>query len=119
MIGYPVSSVTRGVVDRALRDAGVEPRVEMEMGSPEAMRRLVEVGIGYAVLPERLVAAGIGAGSLQRLKLPRFRARRTLGFAHAQARALAPAAEAFMQHAFSELRSRAGRPPRLQRARKA
>jgi len=110
MIGYPASSVTRGVIDQALRTAGVEPRVAMEMGSPEAMRRLVEVGMGYAVLPERLVAASEPAGRLRTLTLPRFRARRTLGFAHADDRALSPSADAFMAHTFDALSQRAKRP---------
>jgi len=95
LIAYPRRSVTRATIDRALEGAGATPRVEMEMGSPEAMRRLVEVGLGVSVLPAALVAEAVTGGRLVRLRLPRFRPTRRLGFAIAEGRPLAPAAEAF------------------------
>jgi DNA-binding transcriptional LysR family regulator len=67
----------------------------MEMGSPEAMRRLVEVGLGVSVLPAALVAEALAAGRLVRLLLPGFRPTRPLGFAVAEGRPIAPAADAF------------------------
>ncbi len=119
MIGYPTGSVTRGTIDRALADAGVDARVTMEMGSPEAMKRLVEVGLGYAVLPEALVAEEVAEGRLARIPLVGFRATRTLGFATASGRPVSPAARAFRELATEHLAERAKRMRTLRNARGA
>jgi DNA-binding transcriptional LysR family regulator len=84
------------VIDDAFRRAEFEPRVEMEMGSPDAMCQLVIVGIGVSVLPQPLVEQDIKRGRLVEIGLSRFRARRTLGFATATSGGGSAAADAFM-----------------------
>ena len=117
MIGYPARSVTRRLIDAALRAVDIEPHVAMEMGAPEAMKRLVEVGLGYAVLPESLVATEIADGRLARLAVSRFRAARELGFAHASGRTLSPSARAFVDLALARLSTRATRTTSMRPAR--
>lgn len=91
LIAYPRGSVTRGLIDRALTERGLVPRITMELGYPEAIRGLVEAGLGAAVLPERVAAAG-------RAPLARasgFRIRRRLGLVRRAGEEPGGAARAF------------------------
>lgn len=47
---------------RWLRAAGFEPKVIMEVGSFEAIRNLVAVGLGVAILPTEVVNVTVVAG---------------------------------------------------------
>jgi len=49
---YPQRSNVRLVIDRYLKELGVSPRVVMEADDTEAIKRLVESGFGYSILPE-------------------------------------------------------------------
>ncbi len=49
---YPRSTVLRVLIDRFFKDIGVTPRVVMEAEDTEAIKRLVESGFGYSLLPE-------------------------------------------------------------------
>ncbi len=54
---YPPDSRTRALIDAAFERKGIHPRIALESGSPEVMRQLVALGLGWSVLPEA-VAAG-------------------------------------------------------------
>jgi DNA-binding transcriptional LysR family regulator len=49
---YPKHSVLRILIDRLFKDIDVAPRVVMEADDTEAIKRLVESGFGYSILPE-------------------------------------------------------------------
>lgn len=49
---YARRSNVRAIIDGFFRDIGVTPRVIMEADDTEVMRRLVEAGFGYSILPE-------------------------------------------------------------------
>jgi DNA-binding transcriptional LysR family regulator len=49
---YPQRSNMRTIIDRFFHDAGMAPRVVMEADDTEAIKRLVEAGFGYSILPE-------------------------------------------------------------------
>ncbi|HVH50179.1 MAG TPA: LysR family transcriptional regulator [Candidatus Bathyarchaeia archaeon] len=49
---YPKRSNVRLVIDRFFKEIGVAPRVAMEAEDTEAIKRLVESGFGYSILPE-------------------------------------------------------------------
>jgi DNA-binding transcriptional LysR family regulator len=49
---YPKHTVLRVLMDRFFRDIDVTPRVVMEADDTEAIKRLVESGFGYSILPE-------------------------------------------------------------------
>lgn len=49
---YPVRSNMRQMMDRFLAELGVTPRVIMEADDTEAIKKLVESGFGYSILPE-------------------------------------------------------------------
>jgi DNA-binding transcriptional LysR family regulator len=92
LIAYPRGSVTRGLIDTALADRGLEPRIAMELSHPEAIRGLVEAGLGAAVLPERVVARGD-----RLIKSPAFTVRRRLGLVRRGTEEPSAAARAFRE----------------------
>src|SRR5437667_385750 len=49
---YPKRSNVRLVIDRYFEEIGVTPHVVMEADDTEAIKRLVESGFGYSILPE-------------------------------------------------------------------
>jgi DNA-binding transcriptional LysR family regulator len=49
---YPKRSNVRMVIDRFFNEIGVTPHVLMEADDTEAIKRLVESGFGYSILPE-------------------------------------------------------------------
>jgi DNA-binding transcriptional LysR family regulator len=49
---YPKGTVLRVLIDRFFKDIGVSPKVVMEAEDTEAIKRLVESGFGYSILPE-------------------------------------------------------------------
>ena len=52
LILYPPRSNMRSLIDAFLRELGITPRVIMEADDTEAIKKLVETGFGYSVLPE-------------------------------------------------------------------
>ncbi len=97
LILYSQGSHTRAMLDAAFRDAGVTPNVVMETGSPEAMQRLAEAGVGLAILPRTQIQDAQAAGRLQRLRPARTRFSRTLAIARRRDRHLGPAAQRLLQ----------------------
>ena len=49
---YPKRSNVRRVIDGFFREIGIQPHAPMEAEDTEAIKRLVESGFGYSVLPE-------------------------------------------------------------------
>jgi DNA-binding transcriptional LysR family regulator len=75
---YPKRSNLRQIIDRNFRDAGITPRVVMEADDTEAIKRLVESGFGYSVLPEHALRMRTGA-SFETFRIEGFRISRVLG----------------------------------------
>ena len=65
LILFHTDSISRKIVDERFAEAGVSPGVVMEMRSPEAMRKLVEVGVGISFLPMLTVQESLSAGALK------------------------------------------------------
>jgi DNA-binding transcriptional LysR family regulator len=57
---YPRGTVLRVLIDRFFKDIGVNPRVVMEAEDTEAIKRLVESGFGYSILPEHALRRRTG-----------------------------------------------------------
>jgi DNA-binding transcriptional LysR family regulator len=49
---YPARSNRRSIIDRFFQEIGVSPRVVLEADDTEAIKRLVESGFGYSILPQ-------------------------------------------------------------------
>jgi len=79
MIHHRAGSVTREEVGAVFRLHGFEPRVAMEVSSPEAIKALVALGLGIAPLSQSQIAGELGEGRLRRLRVPEFRCWRRSG----------------------------------------
>ena len=49
---YPTTSNMRLMIDRFFGELGISPRVVMEADDTEAIKRMVEAGFGYSMLPQ-------------------------------------------------------------------
>jgi DNA-binding transcriptional LysR family regulator len=65
---YPKRSNMRGMIDGFLREFGVTPRVIMEADDTETIKRLVETGFGYSMLPVKALTGGSRFYHLYRVK---------------------------------------------------
>jgi DNA-binding transcriptional LysR family regulator len=97
LITFKEESITRRAVAALFAAAGVEPRVAMEISSPEAIKKLVEVGLGASVLPARSVAAEVRAGTLVTPAVRGGKLHRVLGVVRDARRTASPAAQAFLE----------------------
>jgi DNA-binding transcriptional LysR family regulator len=97
LVLYGRGSVTRALLDEVFARRGLEPHVAMETASPEAMKRLAEVGVGIAIVPEALVRHEVASGRLQALAVRDARFERRLGVAVRRARPLPDAALRFLE----------------------
>lgn len=91
MILFHEDSVSRKIVDERLAETGVSPRVVMEMRSPEAMRKLVEAGVGVSFLPRMTVAESLELGLLSEVEVVGVRFSREIGVAWRRGRYFGPA----------------------------
>jgi DNA-binding transcriptional LysR family regulator len=102
-------SGTREFTDNYLRDCGVVPddlRVTMELGSPEAMKAVVETGIAIAVLSRATITKELELGSLVAIPLaPRLI--RTLSLVHPKERFRSRLVKTFVDFATRRMRETA------------
>lgn len=72
--GEPLLAMATGTnlrtyAEHVLADAGVAPKVTMELDSVEAIKRMVEAGLGVSLLPRVAISTEVGAGRLVALPL--------------------------------------------------
>ena len=58
LVLYPKRSNMRSMIDGFCRELNISPRVIMEADDTEAMKKLVETGFGYSILPEFALRGG-------------------------------------------------------------
>lgn len=106
VVGEPLVVVGGTSATAALRAAcearGQEPRIALEVDHPESLRRMVERGVGIALLPE-LMARGRGAGSFDVVDVQN-PPRRTVALVHRGERSLTSAARALKRYLTDQLR---------------
>lgn len=95
-------SGTRALMERFLEQAGVAPRIGMEMGSNETIKQAVMAGLGIAFLSAHTVAAEIGDGRLVALDVLGLPIVRQWFIVHLARRRLLPAAAALRQFLMDE-----------------
>jgi len=76
---YPKRSNMRLVIDRFFKEIDVSPRIVMEAEDTEAIKRLVESGFGYSVLPEHAVRSK--SRFFQKFRIEGHRLKRSLALA--------------------------------------
>lgn len=89
-------SGTRALVDRVLRERGIETEPAFVLDGSDAIRAFVESGLAAAFLPAALAAAGIRSGSLVRIALRDARLEREFRWVRRRSQALGPAAATFL-----------------------
>lgn len=91
LILFHRESVSRRLVDGHFNDAGLRAGRVMEMSSPEAMRKLVEAGVGVSFLPHLTVHDAIREGTLVALDVVGVSLSREIGVAWRRGRYFSPA----------------------------
>ena len=97
LITYPARSTTRRLIEKVFLDNGLTPRVTMEMSSPEAIKKLAEAGLGPSILPAKVVAGEVKAGTLVVIPTGKVKFSRTLGVVSRGREQLSPPAAAFLE----------------------
>jgi DNA-binding transcriptional LysR family regulator len=97
LILFQPDSVSRRIVDEHVAEAGFTPRTVMEMRSPEAMRKLVEAGVGISFLPRIAVAESLAAGTLTEVPVTGLSLSRQIGLAWRQGRYFGPGVRALIE----------------------
>ncbi len=86
------------LVDSALRDAGLPVSPAMELDNMEATKKMVEVGLGIAMLPRVAVAQEVARGELREIKVKDLTMpRREVALIYRRGRPLSRAARAFIE----------------------
>jgi DNA-binding transcriptional LysR family regulator len=101
LILFHADSVSRQIVDERLAEAGLSPSVVMEMRSPEAMRKLVEAGVGVSFLPELTVRESLDRGALRCVPVAGVKFGRQIGVAWRRGRYFGPAVRALLEAIFA------------------
>ena len=92
---YETGGTIRRVIDDWFRRAGVSPRVAMELGNEEAIKKLVGAGLGLSIIPAIATRNEAKDGSLVVLRLEPPLARR-LGIVRRRDKPIGPALEVFL-----------------------
>ena len=100
LILFHADSISRKIVDERFAEVGVSPRVVMELRSPEAMRKLVEVGIGISFLPSLTVQESLKSGSLKEIDVKDVSFSREIGVAWRKGRYFGPAIRHLLEDIF-------------------
>ncbi|MGA1199296.1 MAG: LysR family transcriptional regulator substrate-binding protein, partial [Candidatus Latescibacterota bacterium] len=102
LILFHADSISRKIVDEKFAEAGVSPGVVMEMRSPEAMRKLVEVGVGISFLPQLAIQESLDANLLQTVHVTGVSFSREIGFAWRRGRYFGPAIRYLLEATFEQ-----------------
>ena len=97
-------SGTREATDRWLASRLAPMKVELELGSSEAIKRVVGAGIGLGCLSRLAVAEELAARALAEVRSPLPRHARALSIVVHRERRLGPGAEAFVAHCLEAAR---------------
>ena len=99
---YPKRSNMRGMIEQFLRDLGVTPRVIMEADDTEAIKKAVEAGFGYSMLPESALHRGPRFFHLYRVQGRKLARTQALAMARTQRRrSLTEAIAGFLESALA------------------
>ncbi|MBS1143561.1 MAG: LysR family transcriptional regulator [Proteobacteria bacterium] len=90
-------SGTRALFDRAMRAAGVDAEVCLQLEHTEAIKRAVECGMGVGCLSRLALREALRRGSLVEIKTPELALRRRFQFVRQRQRHVSSATRMFMQ----------------------
>jgi DNA-binding transcriptional LysR family regulator len=96
-VGFERDIPTRRETDRVLRRHGIDSRYVMELDNIEVMKRVVEIGLGIAILPEPAVRPEVKGGTLAAVQISDEVFLRPLGIIHRTGKHFSPATEKFIE----------------------
>lgn len=99
-------STTRLLLDQSFRQAELTPRVTMNLGSIEVIKRFVEIGFGVAIVPMIAIAQEVADGRLHPVAV-RGLSPRPIGLIEHRGRRRSPAVAAFVELLSESLGGRA------------
>ncbi len=95
-ISFEPDLPTRKVIDRLLREEGIEIEHAMEFDNIETVKRAVEIENGVSIVPQTSVADETRNGSLVAVEIESFEMWRPLGVIYRRHRAISPAQKQFV-----------------------
>jgi DNA-binding transcriptional LysR family regulator len=95
LILFEPGATLRRVIDGWFHRAGVSPRTSMELGNTEAIKKLVEAGLGFSVTSWFSVRAEVRAGTLDAIRLDP-PVHRQIGLVRRRDKPRTPALDAFL-----------------------
>lgn len=99
-------SGTRNAIEHVFRKKGIEPASRTEMTSNEAIKQVVEAGLGVAIVSLHTVELELSVGRLVELPVESFPILRKWYIAQRMNKRLSPAARAFKEFVLAEGRAR-------------
>ena len=97
LIVYKRGSVTRRIIEQVFENNGFELSPAMEIDRPEAMKKLVEIGLGVSIIPEMSIKRELEEGTLVTLQMGDIRFERHLGLVCRKGQFFSPSINAFLE----------------------
>ncbi|HSH84620.1 MAG TPA: LysR family transcriptional regulator [Guyparkeria sp.] len=107
LVGREPGSGTRGAVEKAFAEAGLELQVAMEMNKNEAIKQAVEAGLGLGVVSLHIVQSELASGELCVLDVQGFPLMRQWYLVQRDGKRLSPAARAFSDFVINQAKETA------------
>ena len=89
------------MIDEKLAEAGLAPGAVMELRSPEAMRKLVEAGVGISFLPRLTIRDSLASGALKTVEVRGVAFEREIGVAWRRGRYFGQAVRLLLEAVFA------------------
>ncbi|MFQ5477116.1 MAG: LysR family transcriptional regulator [Candidatus Binatia bacterium] len=97
-VGFEKGIPTRTALDRVFAEKHTEVQYVAELDNIEMVKRLVEVGAGVAIIPEKSCINEVNNGTLVKVELSDRGMTRPIGIIHRTGKHFSPAAEKFVEY---------------------
>jgi DNA-binding transcriptional LysR family regulator len=97
-VGFEKGIPTRQALDRLFTEKQIAVQYVAELDNIEMVKRLVEVGAGVAVIPEKSCIHEVQSGSLVKVEMTEKELIRPIGIIHRTGKHFSPAAERFIEY---------------------
>jgi DNA-binding transcriptional LysR family regulator len=97
-VGFEKGIPTRVALDRVFSEKEISVQYVAELDNIEMVKRLVEVGAGVAVIPEKACSNEVHMGTLVKIELADRALTRPIGVIYRTGKHFAPAAEKFIEY---------------------
>jgi DNA-binding transcriptional LysR family regulator len=97
-VGFEKGIPTRQALDRLFTEKQISVQYVAELDNIEMVKRLVEVGAGIAVIPEKSCIHEVQSGSLVKVEMTEKDLIRPIGIIHRTGKHFSPAAERFVEY---------------------